>query len=145
MKKWIRILRIGAICCLLPTLFWLTVTLDLSGDYTVEHKYEDRGQFRIHTVGRGEISAPYSKRFYEKAQPGDDIHFGFHHITLCRGGKLVAIEIPRDTRVAFMWILLALFPLLAFVPENRMPARRPLLSIITAAEVITLGVFFIPS
>ena len=145
MKKWIRRLRIGAIFCLLPALFILVMYFPsyMRGEYEVERKYQDRDQFRINAVGPGEIDAPYSKWFYEKAQPGDAMHFGFHHITLRRDGKFVAIDIPADTRMAVIWILLALFPLVAFVPEERMPIKRSVLSLITGAEIITLGAFLV--
>jgi hypothetical protein len=143
MKTWIRRLRIGALLCLLPVLFILVVCLPsyMSGEYEVERKYQARDQFRINAIGPGEIDAPYSKRFYNKAQPGDNMHFGFHHITLRRDGKLVVVEIPAETRMTAIWLLLALFPLTAFAPEERMPLKRGFLTLVTVAEIITLGTF----
>ena len=150
MKNWIRRLRVGAILCLLLALFMLGISFqsDISGVHEVKRKYRNSDQFRISAVGLsavglGEIDAPYSKRLYEKAQAGDTIYFGLHHITLRRDGKLVATEIPVEVRMALAWILFALFPLLAFVPEERMPIKRMLLTLITAAEGITLGTFLI--
>jgi len=150
MKNWIRGLRVGAIFCLLPALFMLGISFqsDISGLYEVKRKYKNNDKFRISAVGLsalglGEIDAPCSKRFYEKTQAGDTIYFGFHHITLRRDGKLVATEIPVKAYMALAWILLALFPLTAFVPEERMPIKRTLLTLLTVAEGTTLVTFLI--
>jgi len=145
MRKWIRTLRVGAVCCLLPAGFMFGVYFAscMTGDYTVGRKYHEHDQYRINAIGPGEIDAPYSQWFYKKAEPGDAMHFGFHYITLHRNGRFVAFEIPSETRNVSAWILLAVVPLTAFVKEERMPIKRTLLSLITGSEIITLSAFVI--
>ena len=138
----IWILRLGAsVCFLIGALFANSLlSMNSKGNQTVERKYQD-GKYKIVTVMPGlESDAPYSKALYDKAQPGDQLHFGLFFLTLSRNGRQVALEVPGRTYAALIWITLASLTLAAFAPYRRIQHKKVLLLLIGLVEAAMIGV-----
>lgn len=141
MRLWIQILRFGAILCL-PAALALGHAArsgNLAGDYAVQQKYQECGQFRIQAIGANACDTPVPQSIYQQAQAGDRLHLGSLHVTLWRSDRFVAAAILQEGWVSLGWLLLALIPGLSFVPAGKFAEPRLALGVALAAELLVLG------
>jgi len=135
------ILRLGASICFFVAAVWFYFYCsgrNWSDDYTVKRK-QPGGEYIMAVRPGVDMTAPYSKAIYDKAQPGDQLHHGLFFVTLTRNGKLLALEVPGETVALFAWIVLTGLTFLAFLPDSRIERNIGLILVIGLLEAAMIG------
>ena len=129
-----KILRIGAVVCLILVAVMLSITLLdalLSrGAGVVNRKYIQKSdsttQFRLDCKlanGNG-YDCTYSQAFYDAAKVGDRLEFPWSGYTrLVRDGQTIKRDYSEDFVGTLVFVALGSLPSVLFVPAHRLPFR----------------------
>jgi hypothetical protein len=150
-----RVLRTGAVICVILSV--LTFLMALRGgsfsdrELIVSRKYTlESGsltQFRLSSElpypQRGyTYDTTVSRTFYDAAKTGDNLRSPLTgYLKLVREGGVVARYFSQEFVVRFVYAVVALLPVVAFLKLEHLPLPRLSLSVVGLIELVIIGAF----